>query len=212
MPATKPPSCQPNLATQSQRLEKERFEARSMRPKHGQSSYPLKLDHRPKSLLTMTFSAFSASLGLGRLRRTCALCLAAWAFAATAQPSPQLQLPRTKLSAGMHVLDVQLAQTPDQRQIGLMWRKEMPQHEGMLFVFEQPATQCFWMRNTLIPLSAAFVADDGTIVNIADMKPQSDDSHCSEKPVRYVLEMNVGWFAKRQIKAGYKLAGPAFTR
>ncbi len=112
----------------------------------------------------------------------------------------------------MHVLDVQLAQTPEQRQIGLMWRKEMPQHEGMLFVFEQAATQCFWMRNTLIPLSAAFVADDGTIVNIADMKPQSDDSHCSEKPVRYVLEMNVGWFAKRQLKAGYKLGGAVFKR
>ena len=129
-----------------------------------------------------------------------------------AQPAPQLQLPRTKLSAGMHVLDVQLAQTPEQRQIGLMSRKDMPQHEGMLFVFEQPATQCFWMRNTLSPLTAAFVEDDGTIVNLADMKPQSDDSHCSAKPVRFVLEMNVGWFAKRQIKAGYKLGGAAFKR
>ncbi|PIT74981.1 DUF192 domain-containing protein [Limnohabitans sp. G3-2] len=129
-----------------------------------------------------------------------------------AQTGPQLQLPRTKLNAGMHVLDVQLAQTPEQRQIGLMWRKEMPQHEGMLFVFEQAAQQCFWMRNTLIPLSAAFVADDGTVVNIADMKPQSDDSHCSEKPVRFVLEMNVGWFAKRQIKAGYQLSGAVFKR
>ncbi|PIT82136.1 hypothetical protein B9Z40_09390 [Limnohabitans sp. 15K] len=131
---------------------------------------------------------------------------------AWAQSGPQLQLPRTKLNAGMHVLDVQLAQTPDQRQIGLMWRKEMPQHEGMLFVFEQAASQCFWMRNTLIPLSAAFVSDDGTIVNIADMKPQSDDSHCSDKPVRFVLEMNVGWFAKRQIKAGYQLGGAVFKR
>ncbi len=112
----------------------------------------------------------------------------------------------------MHLLDVQLALTPEQRQIGLMFRKEMPQHEGMLFVFEQPATQCFWMRNTLIPLSAAFVADDGTIVNIAEMKPQSDASHCSEKPVRYVLEMNQGWFAKKQIQAGYKLGGTAFAR
>jgi uncharacterized membrane protein (UPF0127 family) len=131
---------------------------------------------------------------------------------ALSQQAPQLQLPRTKLNAGMHMLDVQLAQTPEQRQIGLMWRKEMPQHEGMLFVFEQAAPQCFWMRNTLIPLSAAFLADDGTIVNIADMKPQSDDSHCSEKPVRFVLEMNVGWFAKRQLKAGYQLGGTVFKR
>jgi len=76
---------------------------------------------------------------------------------------PQMNLVRTKLSAGMHLLDVQVAQTPQERQIGLMFRKDMPQHEGMLFVFEQPATQCFWMKNTLIPLTAAFVADDGTI-------------------------------------------------
>ena len=132
-------------------------------------------------------------------------------FAVSAQ-QPQMQLPRTKLSAGMHLLDVQLAQTPQERQIGLMFRKDMPQHEGMLFVFEQPATQCFWMRNTLIPLPAAFVADDGTIVNLADMKPQTDDSHCSVKPVRFVLEMNQGWFAKRNIQAGYKLGGAPFGR
>jgi uncharacterized membrane protein (UPF0127 family) len=112
----------------------------------------------------------------------------------------------------MHLLDVQLAQSPQERQIGLMFRKEMPQHEGMLFVFEQAAPQCFWMRNTLIPLTAAFIADDGTIVNLADMKPQSDDSHCSSKPVRFVLEMNQGWFARRNIQAGYRLTGQPFLR
>jgi uncharacterized membrane protein (UPF0127 family) len=110
----------------------------------------------------------------------------------------------------MHQIDAQVAQTPAQRQTGLMFRREMPQHEGMLFVFEQPATQCFWMKNTLLPLTAAFVADDGTIVNLADMKPQTEDSHCSTKPVRYVLEMNQGWFAKKNLKAGAKLAGPPF--
>lgn len=160
----------------------------------------------------MTLSAIWGPLPMRRLRRAGLFCVALLALGAAAQTGPQLQLPRTKLNAGMHVLDVQLAQTPEQRQIGLMWRKDMPQHEGMLFVFEQPARQCFWMRNTLLPLSAAFVADDGTIVNIADMKPQSDDSHCSDKPVRFVLEMNQGWFAKRQLKAGYQLSGPAFTR
>ncbi len=86
----------------------------------------------------------------------------------------------------------------------------MPQHEGMLFVFAQPSVQCFWMKNTLLPLSAAFLDDDGTIVNIADMKPQSLDSHCSGRPVRYVLEMNQGWFAKRAIKPGSKLTGEPF--
>ena len=143
----------------------------------------------------------------------CGLCALAWLLPAlTSAQQPQLQLPRVKLSAGMHVLDVQVAQTPHERQIGLMFRKEMPQHEGMLFVFEQPAPQCFWMRNTLIPLTAAFLADDGTIVNLADMKPQSDDSHCSAKPVRYVLEMNQGWFAKRNIQTGYRLGGGPFMR
>jgi len=129
---------------------------------------------------------------------------------APAQESPQLNLPRLKLSAGMHQIDAQVAQTPAQRQIGLMHRREMPQHEGMLFVFEQPATQCFWMKNTLLPLTAAFIADDGTIVNLADMKPQTEDSHCSSKPVRFVLEMNQGWFGKKNLKAGSRLAGAPF--
>jgi uncharacterized protein len=126
---------------------------------------------------------------------------------ALSQDAPQMGLPRVKLAAGMHQITAQVAQTPEQRQIGLMFRKEMPQIEGMLFVFEQPNQQCFWMKNTLLALTAAFVADDGTIVNLADMKPQTTDSHCSAKPVRYVLEMNQGWFDKKGIKAGAVLTG-----
>ena len=122
----------------------------------------------------------------------------------------QMDLPRVKLSAGMYQIDAQVAQTPQQQQIGLMFRKEMPQAEGMLFVFEQPSTQCFWMKNTLLPLSAAFVADDGRIVNIVDMQPLTLDSHCSEEPVRFVLEMNQGWFAKKNIKKNAKLGGAPF--
>ncbi|MDD0809666.1 DUF192 domain-containing protein [Curvibacter sp. RS43] len=129
---------------------------------------------------------------------------------AWAQEGPQLNLPRTKLGAGMYQIDVQVASSGLERQIGLMNRKEMPQQEGMLFVFEVPAVQCFWMKNTLLPLTAAFVADDGTIVNLADMKPQTTDSHCSSQPVRYVLEMNQGWFAKKGFKAGLKLRGAPF--
>lgn len=128
-----------------------------------------------------------------------------------AQPSGQPQnLSTVTLHAGMHNIVAQVAKTDEQRQIGLMFRKEMAMHEGMIFVFEKPATQCFWMRNTLLPLSAAFVADDGSIVNIADMKPLDETSHCSTKPVRYVLEMNQGWFAKRGLKSGSKLDGPLF--
>ncbi len=146
---------------------------------------------------------------LARMLAAVALGLAL-AQTAAAQESPQLNLPRVKLSAGMHQIDAQVAQTPAQRQIGLMHRREMPQHEGMLFVFEQPATQCFWMKNTLLPLTAAFVADDGTIVNLADMKPQTEDSHCSARPVRFVLEMNQGWFGRKNLKAGSRLAGAPF--
>lgn len=137
-----------------------------------------------------------------------ALLLAA-AFGTQAQDA-QMNLPRTRLSAGMHLIDSQVAATPEQRSVGLMFRREMPQHEGMLFVFEQASVQCFWMKNTVLPLTAAFLADDGTIVNLADMKPQTLDSHCSAKPVRYVLEMNQGWFDKKHLKAGFKLGGAPF--
>ena len=129
---------------------------------------------------------------------------------ALAQDAPQMNLQRITLSAGMHQISAQVAATPQQRQTGLMFRKEMPQPEGMLFIFDEPSQQCFWMKNTLLPLTAAFIADDGTIVNLADMKPQTTDTHCSGQPVRYVLEMNQGWFAKKGIKAGSRLSGPPF--
>ena len=121
-----------------------------------------------------------------------------------------MDLQRVKLSSGLHQIDAQVALTPEQRQIGLMNRKQMPLHEGMIFVFEQATQQCFWMKNTLLPLTAAFIADDGTIVNLADMKPQTLEAHCSKQPVRYVLEMNKGWFDKKGIKAGSKLQGAPF--
>ena len=88
-----------------------------------------------------------------------------------------------------------------------MCRTSMAANEGMLFAFEQAGQQCFWMKNTLLPLAVAFVADDGTIVNVDSMKPQTLDEHCSTKPVRFVLEMNAGWFEKRGIRAGSKLRG-----
>jgi len=141
-----------------------------------------------------------------RLPRT-AVLLALFASASLAQGVPQ-DLPAITLQAGMHQIRAAVAQTSEQRQIGLMFRREMAQHEGMLFVFEQPSEQCFWMKNTPLPLSIAFLNDDGTVVNVADMKPQSLDSHCSAKPVRYVLEMNQGWFAKRGIGPGYRLSSP----
>lgn len=125
---------------------------------------------------------------------------------ALAQEGPQ-RLPKTQLSAGMHLIQAEVAQTEEQRAIGLMHRREMPQNAGMLFVFERAGVQCFWMKNTLIPLAIAFIADDGSIVNVAEMQALSEASHCSAKPVRFALEMNQGWFAKRGLKAGDKLHG-----
>jgi uncharacterized membrane protein (UPF0127 family) len=144
------------------------------------------------------------------MKKLVALLLVALAALASAQEQPQLDLPRVRLQAGMNQIDAQVAASPEERMTGLMHRKEMPQHEGMLFVFDQPSTQCFWMKNTLLPLTAAFVADDGTIVNLEDMRPQTTDSHCSARPVRFVLEMNQGWFARKGIKSGAKLTGPPF--
>lgn len=126
-----------------------------------------------------------------------------------AQNTPQ-QLPTTQLTAGMHLIRAEIADEEIEREIGLMHRPSMATSDGMIFVFQQPGVQCFWMRNTLIPLSAAFIDDSGTIVNIEDMKPQSDDSHCSKKPVRFVLEMNKGWFDKRGLKAGSMIGGAVF--
>lgn len=127
-----------------------------------------------------------------------------------AQEVPQPRLPTVNLSAGMHNIVAEVAQTPLQRQIGMMMRTSMAPHEGMLFVFETASPQCFWMRNTPLPLSIAFIDDDGRIVNIAEMKPRSDESHCSARPVRFALEMNQGWFAKRGLKAGFQLRGKPF--
>lgn len=129
----------------------------------------------------------------------------AWAQG-TPAGEPQ-RLPVTQLRAGMHLIQAEVAQTDEQRAIGLMHRRSMPTNAGMLFVFDAPSPQCFWMRNTLIPLSIAFIADDGSIVNVAEMQAMTETSHCSAKPVRFALEMNQGWFAKRGLKPGTKLSG-----
>jgi uncharacterized membrane protein (UPF0127 family) len=142
------------------------------------------------------------------LRRTLVLCALALPWLAGAQ-APQ-KLPSVRLNAGIHNIQAEVAQTPEQRAIGLMHRREMAAQDGMLFVFEQPGVQCFWMKNTLIPLAIAFVGDDGKVVNIEEMQPMSERSHCSARPVRFALEMNQGWFAKRSIRSGDSISGPPF--
>jgi uncharacterized membrane protein (UPF0127 family) len=138
------------------------------------------------------------------------LCWLTFATPGWAQSAAQ-SLPTVTLNAGIHVITAELARTAEQREIGLMFRESMAANHGMLFVFDQLGQQCFWMKNTLLPLDVAFIADNGIIVNTDRMKPRTLDSHCSSRPVRFVLEMNDGWFAKRGITAGSKLTGKPFT-
>lgn len=126
---------------------------------------------------------------------------------ALAQDGPQPRLPTVELTAGMYVIQAEVAQTFQQHSIGLMHRQAMGVNEGMLFVYQAPEIRCYWMRNTLIPLTIAFLDEDGTIVNLKDMEPHTERSNCSIKPVRYALEMNQGWFDQRGIKPGFKLRG-----
>lgn len=117
------------------------------------------------------------------------------------------ELPVVQLSAGMHLIKAEVAADFATRAQGLMYRKSLPPNGGMLFIFDDAAIQCMWMKNTLIPLSVAYIADDGAIVNIEDMKPQTEDSHCASRPARYALEMNRGWFAAHGIKPGSRIGG-----
>ena len=119
----------------------------------------------------------------------------------------QAQFPSTQLTAGMHVIKAEVAANDPQRQQGLMFREKMAHNAGMVFVFDQPNTQCMWMKNTLLPLSVAFIDAQGAIVNIEDMQPQTLDSHCSKRPVKYALEMNLGWFKAKNIKPGMTIEG-----
>lgn len=118
---------------------------------------------------------------------------------------PQLHL--LELSAGMHRIEAEVAATPETRQTGMMLRTSMPPHRGMLFVFPELAKHCMWMRNTLVPLSVAFLDEKGWILNVEDMQPKTEDNHCSARPARYALEMNLGWFRSRGLGAGFSITG-----
>jgi uncharacterized membrane protein (UPF0127 family) len=129
------------------------------------------------------------------------------ALLASVGAQAQSSLPVIPLTTGIYAIQAEVASTEPAREKGLMFRKEMPANAGMLFVFDQKAGHCFWMKNTDLALSIAFIADDGTIVNIEDMKPQTEDNHCPKAAVRYALEMNKGWFSQKGIKTGAKISG-----
>lgn len=116
-------------------------------------------------------------------------------------------MPRAELGAGMFRIEAEVAHTFQNRQIGLMNRRTMPQHQGMVFVFPEDARHCMWMKNTYLPLSVAFLDAQGRVINIEDMQPQTEDNHCAAAPARFALEMNLGWFRERGIKPGDALRG-----
>ena len=129
------------------------------------------------------------------------------ALALAASPAPAQQMPVVQLNAGMHLIRAEVAADYASRMTGLMHRASMPSNAGMLFIFDEATTHCMWMKNTLLPLSVAFIDERGAIVNVEDMEPQTEDSHCASRPARYALEMNRGWFAARGIKPGSRIGG-----
>jgi uncharacterized protein len=141
------------------------------------------------------------------LKRFLAACLAA-GLLVTAPARGQLgPLPEAELSLGMRQIHAEVADSVSARMQGLMFRTALAPNSGMLFVYEKPAMECMWMKNTLIPLSVAFMDDAGKIINIENMRPQTEDSHCTERPASYALEMEQGWFARNGIGQGAVLLG-----
>src|SRR5262249_43135389 len=116
-------------------------------------------------------------------------------------------LPVVTLNAGIHLIRAEVASTFESRMTGLMRREKLDANSGMLFVFPDVAPQCMWMKNTYIPLSVAFLDERGVIVSIADMKPQTEDSHCAARPARYALDMNHAWFPAKAVRPGAKICG-----
>jgi uncharacterized protein len=131
----------------------------------------------------------------------------ALALLLAAAPALAQQLPVVQLKAGMHLIRAEVAADFSTRGRGLMHRKSLAPNAGMLFIFDAPAIHCMWMKNTYIPLSVAFLDEKGEIINIADMQPHSEQSHCATRPALYALEMDRGWFAGRGIKPGSRVGG-----
>jgi uncharacterized protein len=122
-------------------------------------------------------------------------------------PLARAEMPVLELSAGVHRIEAEVASNGPSREEGLMFRRQLAPGRGMLFVFPVQARHCMWMRNTYLPLSVAFLDEQGAIVNVEDMQPQTENNHCAAKPARYALEMNLGWFQKRGIAVGQRIGG-----
>ncbi|HEY4318978.1 MAG TPA: DUF192 domain-containing protein [Herbaspirillum sp.] len=146
-----------------------------------------------KRFAPLSLSALSILLALGA--------------AAPMQAQAQQKFPVIPLTAGMYVIQAEVATTEAQREEGLMFRKTLGANQGMVFLFGSPAGVCMWMKNTLLPLSVAFMDSDRKIINIEDMQAETLNSHCANRPATYALEMNLGWFKQKHIKPGMKIEG-----
>ncbi|MFZ1180113.1 MAG: DUF192 domain-containing protein [Herbaspirillum sp.] len=133
--------------------------------------------------------------------------LAAFSLAFPADAQQFQKLPTITLNAGLYLIEAEVASTEAQRERGLMFRDSMGANEGMVFVYGAPADVCMWMKNTLIPLSVAFMDAAGHIINIEEMKEQTLDSHCATRAASYALEMSKGWFRQKNIKPGMMIQG-----
>jgi uncharacterized membrane protein (UPF0127 family) len=121
-----------------------------------------------------------------------------------------MNLPRMELTAGEHQLTVYVARSEQERAMGLMHRRELPEDEGMLFMCDSRKVLAFWMKDTPLPLSIAFLREDGTVLKVADLEPHDLEGESSEHPVRFVLEVNQGWFEERDLGPGTRFCGPVF--
>jgi len=137
-------------------------------------------------------------------------CVAAAALIWTAvllSPPARGELPVIRLNAGIHVIQAEVARSFETRARGLMYRESLGPNQGMLFVFTRSERHCMWMKNTPLPLSVAFIDEGGEVVNISEMAPHTENSHCAARPARFALEMSKGWFAGKGIGPGAKLRG-----
>jgi uncharacterized membrane protein (UPF0127 family) len=116
-------------------------------------------------------------------------------------------LPRVQLHINSRPMRVVIADTPGRQAWGLMYRIALGDGEGMLFVYSSPRKVCMWMTNTLVPLSVAFIRQDGVVASLDDMQPLTRRLHCSPTPVTYALEVPLGWFTASAVKLGTKIAG-----
>lgn len=116
-------------------------------------------------------------------------------------------LPRADLVVGAERVRVEVADEESERSVGLMYRKSMSADDGMLFVYPDALERRFWMKNTRIPLSIAFLDADGVVVSIADMKPMDTNTTPSGAPAMYALEMNQGWFREHGVQVGDHVQG-----